>query len=135
MVNDVQITNKSILDCTDLYIERFAYECKERKIGQAKYEGNNKVDITEEKSEYTIKITTTVSTENAETLLALVIVGKFKINDEAMSEQGKSDLIRNNAVAIMYPFVRSQMVLLTSQPGMMPIILPPINVADMMKNQ
>ena len=30
-------------------------------------------------------------------------------------------------VAIMFPFIRSQITLLTTQPGMTPIVLPPIN--------
>lgn len=43
------------------------------------------------------------------------------------------DLVRSimdtNAVAIMFPFVRSQVSLLTTQPGMTPVVLPPINTA------
>jgi preprotein translocase subunit SecB len=31
-------------------------------------------------------------------------------------------------VAILFPFVRSQISLITSQPGMMPVIIPAINV-------
>jgi preprotein translocase subunit SecB len=29
----------------------------------------------------------------------------------------------------MFPFIRSQVTLLTTQPGMTPIVLPPINTA------
>ena len=135
MINEVQIEHKSVLECTDLYIEKFSFECKERILGKVLSKGMNKVDVTKDPQEYTIRITTTVTTESAQQELMLVVIGKFKINDDNMSEEQKDDLIKNNAVAIMYPFVRSQIVLLTSQPGMSPIILPPINVADMMKNQ
>lgn len=36
-------------------------------------------------------------------------------------------IINANTVAIMFPFFRSQVTLLTSQPGMTPIVLPAIN--------
>lgn len=36
-------------------------------------------------------------------------------------------VINTNTVAIMFPFIRSQVTLMTSQPGMTPIVLPPIN--------
>jgi len=38
-----------------------------------------------------------------------------------------------NAVAIMFPYLRSEITLLTSQPGMRPVVLPPINVQEVMK--
>ena len=41
----------------------------------------------------------------------------------------ESDIIKKNTVAIMFPFVRSQISLLTTQPDMVPIVLPPINTA------
>ena len=39
----------------------------------------------------------------------------------------EASIINTNTVAIMFPFIRSQVTLLTSQPGMIPIILPAIN--------
>lgn len=40
-------------------------------------------------------------------------------------------VIQNNTVAMMFPFIKSQVVLMTSQPGMAPILLPPINTAKL----
>lgn len=40
-----------------------------------------------------------------------------------------------NAVAIMFPYLRSEITLLTSQPGMNPVVLPPINVQEVMKKR
>lgn len=42
-------------------------------------------------------------------------------------------LINANTVAIMFPFIRSQVSLMTTQPGMSPIVLPPINTAKFME--
>lgn len=41
--------------------------------------------------------------------------------------QNEEVIINANTIAIMFPFVRSQVTLMTSQPGMAPIVLPPIN--------
>ncbi len=42
-------------------------------------------------------------------------------------------LVENNAVAIVLPYLRSQITLLTAQPGVDPIVLPPMNVVEMLK--
>ena len=44
----------------------------------------------------------------------------------------KKSLIQKNAVAIMMPYVRSQLTLLTSQPGVDPIVMPPLNINAML---
>ena len=36
--------------------------------------------------------------------------------------------MKKNTVAIMFPFIRSQVSILTTQPGMIPIVMPPINI-------
>ena len=54
----------------------------------------------------------------------------FHSNGEDLDEEKKNNIIKNNTVAIMFPFIRSQVSLLTTQPGMAPIVLPPINTAN-----
>ena len=44
-------------------------------------------------------------------------------------------IIQQNAVAIVMPYVRSQLTLLTSQPGVEPIVMPPFNIVEMLKTQ
>lgn len=48
---------------------------------------------------------------------------------DAESCANEEYVINNNTIAIMFPFIRSQVSLLTTQPGMVPIVLPPINTA------
>lgn len=43
-------------------------------------------------------------------------------------------IIQQNAVAIIMPYVRSEVSLLTAQPGMDTVVLPPFNIVEMMKN-
>lgn len=58
------------------------------------------------------------------------ISGYFELDEQA----NKRDvLIRQNAVAILFPYLRSQVSLLTTQPGVEPVILPPLNIAKMVE--
>lgn len=47
----------------------------------------------------------------------------------------KDSIIQQNAVAIVMPYIRSEVSLLTAQPGVEPVVLPPFNIAEMMKEQ
>ena len=40
-------------------------------------------------------------------------------------------LLEKNAVAILFPYVRAELSLITAQPGMEPIVLPVVNIAAM----
>lgn len=42
------------------------------------------------------------------------------------------DIIRQNAVAIVMPYVRSEVSILTAQPGIDPVVLPPFNIIEML---
>ena len=53
------------------------------------------------------------------------ISGIFELTEESI--MGKK-LLTNNAVAILFPYLRSQLTLLTSQPGFEPVILPVLNI-------
>ena len=58
---------------------------------------------------------------NKSDLLVVVITKAHFVYEKEES------IIKTNTVAIMFPFIRSQVTLLTTQPGMTPIVLPPIN--------
>ena len=55
------------------------------------------------------------------------IIAEAHFTYEAETYEMEENIIKNNTVAIMFPFIRSQVTLLTTQPGMTPIVLPPIN--------
>lgn len=54
---------------------------------------------------------------------------------ENYPEELVKSICEKNTLAIMFPYVRSQITLLTSQPGMEPIMLPPINIVSYLENQ
>ena len=63
------------------------------------------------------------------------LVGFFSFdNEEVLDESKKNDSISKNAVAIMMPYLRSEVSLLTAQPGVECVVLPPFNINKMMKS-
>ena len=69
---------------------------------------------------YSVILTLTVSKETKDLAVKVVASAKFYMDNNDI------DLVRSimdtNTVAIMFPFIRSQVSLLTTQPGMTPIV-------------
>lgn len=59
------------------------------------------------------------------------ISGYFSIDE---GSENKDLLLKQNAVAILFPYIRSELTLLTTQPETQPIILPVMNIAAMMRD-
>ena len=56
-------------------------------------------------------------------------IGVFELQKtEKMKEDDIEKVFKYNAVAIMLPFVRSQVSLATTQPGVSPVLLQPVDV-------
>ena len=73
----------------------------------------------EKKDEYTFEISLT---------------GFFSFSsDEETDGELQNELISKNTVAIMMPYLRSQLSLLTAQPEVDCVILPPFNINKMME--
>lgn len=62
-------------------------------------------------------------------------VFSFSSSGEEISDSLKKNLIQKNSVAIMMPYVRSQLTLLTSQPGVDPVVMPPLNINAMLDSK
>ncbi len=63
-------------------------------------------------------------------------MGFFVIEDnETISEETRNKLISRNTVAILMPYLRSEVSLLTAQPGIECVVLPTFNINHMMDKQ
>lgn len=117
---------------SDLKMENFHFvECSITR-SQVIENGPLSFDLQKEINEledgsYTVILTLVVKKEKKDLNVKVIASAKFSMDNDDI------DLVRSimdtNAVAIMFPFVRSQVSLLTTQPGMTPIVLPPINTA------
>lgn len=66
--------------------------------------------------------------------LSISLSGYFTIDTtENLEDKFIQDLINRNAVAILMPYLRSELTLLTAQPEMESVVLPPFNINKMLE--
>ena len=64
------------------------------------------------------------------------LTGYFSFkSDEELGEERKNALISRNTIAILMPYLRSQVSLLTAQPGVECVVLPPFNINKMLEEK
>lgn len=71
------------------------------------------------------------STKKDEYEAAVHISGFFSISED---EPHKDILLNQNSLTILLPYARAQMTLLTAQPETTPLVLPVINVSELVKH-
>jgi preprotein translocase subunit SecB len=65
--------------------------------------------------------------------VALSMVGVFQFAPQEGAPKAEQ-VMKVNAVSILFPYLRSQLTLLTTQPGIAPVVLPPINVVSLLED-
>lgn len=67
--------------------------------------------------------------------IEISISGFFSIDlAECVDEEFKNTLVTKNTVAILMPYLRSQVSILTAQPDVECVVLPPFNINNMVDN-
>lgn len=79
--------------------------------------------------EYEIVLNTTVSDENEN--IYVNVKGKAIFR----TQQKNMDILEKNTIAIMFPYIRSYISIITTQPGMPPVVLPAMNIIAMINDQ
>lgn len=91
----------------------------------------------EDSSIYKVTTITTINDEENKDLdIKLVMSGYFSLEDNDsinVDEERKKHLIEKNTLTIMFPYIRSYITNLTAQSGGRPIIVPPININELLK--
>ena len=84
----------------------------------------------------TYKVTLVLNgTKQDEYHIVISLSGFFKIEgQEKLEDKMVQDLINKNAVAILMPYLRSELTLLTAQPDTDSVVLPPFNINKMFGN-
>ena len=127
---------KSCLEMQDLYFPEysFRYDKKQGKMNLTTTFSVDYAQKTDDKNQVRIELWTQIKDEENRFELNLMARAFFKLNAEGLSEEDAIEILRKRTLAIMFPFVRSQVSLLTTQPGMSPIMLQPINVDALVNN-
>lgn len=82
-----------------------------------------------EEAAYEVVLNTTVSDENEN--IYVNVKGKAIFR----TQQKNMDMLQKNTIAIMFPYIRSYISIITTQPGMPPIVLPAMNIIAMINDQ
>lgn len=95
-----------------------------------------KIEISQKQDEEKYKVTLDLTgIKEKEYMIEIKLSGYFYFNtNEQLDESFKKTMINENAVAIMMPYLRSQVSLLTAQPEVDCVVLPPFNIVNMMSN-
>ena len=129
--------NTCKIQMLDLYFSKFDFK-QERGTDSKEYNTSFQIEYavnSEDDTKVRVVVDTTVTNEAQSIVLNVQTVGIFKVDKLDMDEATYEHLIKANTVAIIFPFIRSQVSLLTTQPGMMPVMIPPININALIENQ
>ena len=129
---------RSDLLMKDIYFSKIeCYQNKDlNKLGNINL--NTKYDVKINNiSENEKEIIFDVNIENEEGKLKvnLTAIGIFAVTDDLPSDINKEEIFKYNAVAMMFPFIRSQVALITNQPGLRSVMLQPINIYKLWANK
>lgn len=69
-----------------------------------------------------------------ETKIFLELSGLFGFSSK-VDDEFRNQMLERNAVSIIFPYLRSQLSIVSTQPGMIPIVLPAINIISLLENE
>lgn len=116
------------LQMLDLFFSKFSFS-QERGKNSSEYKYSFGIEYSvskADKSKIRVTIDTSVHSKDDSIILDLETVGLFRI--DSTDPETYDMLIKSNTVAIMFPYIRSQVSILTTQPGIQPIMIPPMNI-------
>lgn len=133
-MKEITNQNESIMQLTNLYFKNISFSREKLNI-----DDNLKIffdhEIRKNDNDTDVVLSVLINDENNALKLSVELVGTFAFsNSENVNKNLYDNLINKNAIAILFPYLRSQVTLITSQPNMTPIILPPININTLLKN-
>ncbi len=128
----IDINNaKSILHLENLFFEDISFH-RVTNLPSSETKMELGVDGPEQNGEFfTMRVHARIEGDG-KYLLNVTLKGDFHVQG-GLTEENR--FLSTNAVAIMFPYLRSQVTLLTSQPDLSPIVLPALNVNAIMRNQ
>ena len=115
----------------DLFFSEFNFVHKREISCSQEYDTSFQINYAvsnEDENKIKVTIDTSVKDKAECVSVELQTVGIFNIEKQDIEEELYAHLVKVNTIAIMLPFIRSQISLLTTQPGITPIMLQPINV-------
>lgn len=119
---------KSDMQLENLYFKKISFQ-RDANIADGNVAMNIKRHYINNGDNFEMILLTEIKKEDFS--LTIEAVGNFLFNSNIEDEDVRNNMIKNNGAAIMFPFIRSQIAQVTAQPGMMPIVMPAVNVTKM----
>ncbi|OUN07539.1 hypothetical protein B5G43_04175 [Flavonifractor sp. An92] len=119
----------SVVELKHLYIGHISFSRTSDKIDDNKLTISFKksYDFNEEHNACKVTLGCSIKNQDSECInLQVDIIGHFTCNDESLER--REQLLTKNTLAILFPYLRSQISLITAQPELTPIVLPPMNI-------
>lgn len=89
--------------------------------------------VTDAELNYKLQLDINISNSENQFSVFVSIIGQFEF-DSDLEPKAKENFFKINAPSILFPYVRAYISTLTSLSGMVPVILPTINIVEAMKN-
>jgi len=131
-VNEV---SSAVLEMKSMRIKRCSFEIKAESVTDTELQltVNREIFDSTDSSDSLVSLTATITNKLSEFEVIVVCEGIFSVNAAVEEASVRSALIKKNAVAILFPYIRSQITLLTTVPGFSPIVLPVINISAVLE--
>ncbi len=128
-MNEIQV-KESAITLNRLFFDESVYYCRRDDIKETNIEINFTREISKT-GDHTYRVSLRCSAKNKDESVELYVrvVGLFSFDGED-KEQEKA-LISRNTMAILFPYLRSQISLMTAQTDSPKFVLPPMNISDM----
>ena len=127
--------SESVLVAKKIYIEDMNFQRTTVVSGTVRLTkssiGKNIETIDE--NDYKCSLAYKMSDDEDSTSLEIVVSGIFEFKAD-LEPDLKEVIITKNTMAILFPYLRSQVTLLTAQPDIEPVVLPPININALLQN-
>lgn len=132
-MQDIINKSESELKSKKIYFESMSFRREAIQPDELKYKINRNM-ISLGNDEYKVVLSIKINSLNESFELQVTIVGIFEIKSDNISDELKNSVIKRNTVAILFPYLRAQITLLTAQPDLKPIVLPAININSLLDN-
>ncbi len=126
---------KSVLKLNKLVFDKIEFERKGFK-NQEQLKYNIEAHFAKNDEENIYRVTLMLSGEKREEFnFKISLTGFFSFEEkEPLTEDIKNELISRNTVSILMPYMRSEVSLLTAQPEVDCIVLPPFNINNLLED-
>lgn len=132
---DILQNSKSLLIAKKIFIEEMSFKRENEIEGVIRFSntriGKTLKKLNDDKYKCSLSLNMSDSSESAK--LKIIVSGIFEFNLGFDDEQ-KETIITKNTMAILFPYLRAQITIMTSQPDVEPVVLPAININALLKN-